>query len=159
MGRVGKILSPLCAKWIGTDISSRMLEVAAQRLRGFPNVELIELGTVGLREIPDASVDMVYCTVVFMHLFEWDRYRYVHEAFRVLKPGGRCFFDNVDITSNHGWQVFMAGFAFDVENRPSHLSMTSVGDELHTYAIKARFTDVRVHRWDDAWVGVTGTKK
>jgi len=159
VGRVGKILSPRCAKWIGTDISSRMLEVAAQRLRGCPNVELIELGAVGLREIPDARVDVVYCTVVFMHLFEWDRYRYVQEAFRVLKPGGRCFFDNVDITSNHGWKVFMAGFAFQIESRPAHLSMTSSGDELHTYAVKAGFSDVRVHRWDDAWVGVTGTRK
>ena len=128
VGRVGKILSPRCARWIGTDISRRMLDVAAERLRDCSNVELVELGTVGLREIPDASVDLVYCTVVFMHLYEWDRYRYVHEAYRVLRPGGRCFFDNVDITSNHGWKVFMDGFALDIEHRPAHLSMTSTGD-------------------------------
>ena len=158
VGRVGTILSPRCARWIGTDISRRMLDVAAQRLRGCSNVELVELGTVGLREIPDASVDLVYCTVVFMHLYEWDRYRYVQEAYRVLRPAGRCFFDNVDITSNHGWKIFMDGFARDVGSRPAHLSMTSTGDELQTYAIKAGFLDVRVHRWDDAWVGVTGRR-
>ena len=159
VGRVGKILSARCSKWIGTDISGRMLEVAAERLRGCPNVELIELSTVGLGEVPDASVDVAYCTVVFMHLFEWDRYRYVQEAFRVLRPGGRCFFDNLDITSPHGWKVFMEGATFDIEGRPAHLSMTSSGDELSTYAVKAGFSDVRVHRWDDAWVGVTGTKR
>ena len=47
------------------------------------------------------------CTVVFMHLYEWDRYRYVQEAMRVLKPRGRCSFDTVDIASSHGWRVFI----------------------------------------------------
>src|SRR5262245_10552980 len=158
VGRVGKLVSPRCRKWIGADISGRMLAVAASRLEGLPNVELIELGAVGLGEIPDASVDAVYCTVVFMHLFEWDRYRYVAEALRVLKPGGRCFFDNLDITSGHGWKVFTDGLAYDVERRPAHLSMVSSGDELRTYAERAGFRDVRVHRWDDAWVGVTALK-
>jgi ubiquinone/menaquinone biosynthesis C-methylase UbiE len=158
VGRVGKLLSPRCRKWIGADISGRMLAVAARRLEGVPNVELVELGAVGLGEIPDASVDAVYCTVVFMHLFEWDRYRYVAEAFRVLKPGGRCFFDNLDITSGHGWKVFTDGLAYDLERRPAHLSMVSSGDELRTYTERAGFREVRVHRWDDAWVGVTGLK-
>jgi len=158
VGRTGKILSSRCRKWIGTDISGCMLQYAAQRLNGLENVELIELSTVGLKEVADDSVDVVYCTVVFMHLYEWDRYRYVQEAFRVLKPGGRCFFDNVDITSSHGWKVFMDGFSYDIEKRPAHLSMASTGEELQAYALRAGFKDVEVHRWDDAWVGVTGIK-
>ena len=31
----------------------------------------------------------MYCTGVFRHLDEWDRYRYLLESCRVLKPGGR----------------------------------------------------------------------
>jgi len=158
VGRVGKVLSKRVTTWIGTDISRNMLAYAAERLKGLDNCELKELGTVGLKEISDQSVDLVYCTVVFMHLREWDRYRYVAESFRVLKPGGRCFFDNVDITSDHGWEVFSAGYAFDVERRPSQLSMTSSGDELRVYAEKAGFQNVQIHRWDNAWVGVTGVK-
>ncbi len=158
VGRVGKILSPRCLKWIGTDISRRMLQYAAKRLRGMPNVDLLELGAVGLKEVSADSVDVVYCTVVFMHLYEWDRYTYVQEAFRVLKPGGRCFFDNLDITSSHGWKVFTEGCSFDINRRPAHLSMVSTGEELQTYALRAGFREVRVHRWDDAWVGVTGRK-
>lgn len=158
VGRVGKILSGQCAKWIGTDISGRMLQHAAQRLIGLNNIELLELNSVGLQEIADNSVDLVYCTVVFMHLYEWDRFKYVHEALRVLKPGGRCFFDNVDLMSDHGWKVFMEGFAYSAERRPAQLSMASTGEELQTYAQRAGFTNVAVHRWDDAWVGVTGVK-
>lgn len=158
VGRVGKILSPRCSRWIGTDISGHMLQYAAERLKGLPNVELIELSTVGLKEVSDASVTVVYCTVVFMHLYEWDRYKYIQEAFRVLKPGGRCFFDNVDITSNQGWKLFTDGVSFDIDNRPAHLSMVSTGEELQAYALRAGFKDVTVHRWDDLWVGVTGIK-
>jgi ubiquinone/menaquinone biosynthesis C-methylase UbiE len=158
VGRVGKVLSRRVTTWIGTDISRNMLAHAAVRLNGIHNCVLKELGTVGLREISDQSVDLVYCTVVFMHLLEWDRYRYVAESFRVLKHGGRCFFDNVDITSDHGWKVFSAGYGFDVETRPSQLSMTSTGDELRTYAEKAGFQNIGIHRWDNAWVGVTGVK-
>jgi len=158
VGRVGKFVARRCQKWIGTDISGNMLKYARRRLETVPNVQLIELGEVGLREIESSSVDVVYCTVVFMHLFEWDRYRYVLEAFRVLRRGGRCFFDNVDITSTHGWKVFMDSYAFEPARRPAHLSMVSSGDELLTYARKAGFKDVRLHRWDDAWVGVTGVR-
>lgn len=159
VGRVGKILSNKCSKWIGTDISGNMLKYAAQRLKGITNIELLELSTVGLKEIPDNSVDVVYCTVVFMHLYEWDRYKYVQESFRVLKPNGRCFFDNVDITSNHGWKVFMESFSCEIDKRPARISMVSTRDELETYALKAGFQEVKVHRWHDAWVGVTGVKR
>ncbi len=158
VGRVGKVLSPRCLKWFGTDISANMLRFAAERLKALGNVRLFELSAIGLKEVPDNSVDVVYCTVVFMHLYEWDRYRYVLEAFRVLKPGGRCFFDNIDLTSSHGWKVFMEAFSWDIQNRPAHLSMASTGEELLTYALRAGFEDVKVHRWDDAWVGVTGIK-
>lgn len=158
VGRVGKLVSPKCLKWIGADISRSMLQYAAKRLKGLENVELLELSTVGLVEVPDDSIDVVYSTVVFMHLYEWDRYRYVLEAFRILRPGGRCFFDNVDITSDHGWKVFMEGCSFDINRRPAHLSMASTGEEMQTYALRAGLRDVKVHRWDDAWVGVTGIK-
>jgi SAM-dependent methyltransferase len=158
VGRVGKVLAPRCKEWIGTDISGNMLEHARRRLEGLGNVRFVELSGQALKEIRDASVDLVYCTVVFMHLFEWDRYRYVQDAHRVLRPGGRGFFDNVDIASGHGWKVFTDAVVLDPAKRPAHLAMTSSGDELSTYARRAGFQDVQIHRWDDAWVGVVGTK-
>lgn len=158
MGRVGKVLSPLCQRWIGADISSGMLSCAHHHLQGLDNIELVELDDVSLRAIPDASVDLVYCTVVFMHLYEWDRFRYVEEAMRVLKPGGRCYFDNVDITSDHGWEVFQQSAGFPRDNRPAQISMTSSGDELETYGRRAGFEGIQIRRWGGAWVTLTGRK-
>jgi ubiquinone/menaquinone biosynthesis C-methylase UbiE len=158
IGRIGKILAPHCSKWVGTDISANMIRHAAQRLKDLNNVELIKLSKVGLKEIRNESVDVVYCTVVFMHLYEWDQYTYVKEAYRVLSPGGRCYFDNLDITSKMGWKVFTDGLLFDIDKRPAQLSMISTGEELETYAMKAGFSDIKIHRWDDARVAVTGVK-
>src|SRR3954469_23258634 len=74
VGRVGKHLAKHCQRWIGSDVSPNMLKFAAERLRGFSNVEFIELSGNDLKPISDNSIDLVYCTVVFMHLESWDRY-------------------------------------------------------------------------------------
>jgi hypothetical protein len=93
-----------------------------------------------------------------MHLYEWDRFRYVKEAWRVLRPGGRCYFDNIDLTSSKGWEVFEDSNAYRPDERPAYLAMTSTADELRTYGLRAGFDRVETPRWDDAWVAVTGVK-
>lgn len=158
IGRVGKVLSPDVKKWIGADISSGMISLAKEYLSGLNNVELVELPEPNLAAIPDDSVDVVYCTVVFMHLFEWDRYKYVQEAIRVLKPGGRCYFDNMDIKSDHGWKVFEECSRYPIDARPPQIGMVSSGDELETYGEKAGFTSIRIHRWGGAWVCLVAEK-
>jgi len=117
IARVGRPLSLECLHWFGADISGVMLGHAAARLRDRPNTTLVELATVGLQEFPRDAFDLAYCTIVFMHLFEWDRYRYVEEVFRVLRPGGRCYFDNFSLDSEHGWNVFMDGARYPLEPR------------------------------------------
>jgi hypothetical protein len=68
------------------------------------------------------------------------------------------FYDNVDIASDHGRQIFHDALTLDPRQRPAHLSMTSSGDELLAYARWAGFDNIQVHRWDGAWVGVAATK-
>src|SRR5262245_18102598 len=67
IGRVGRLVVPLCRKWIGCDVASNMLSLAAERLKDLPGVELKEISGYDLRGLADASMDVVYCTVVFMH--------------------------------------------------------------------------------------------
>jgi SAM-dependent methyltransferase len=121
-----------------------MLVHAARRLEGLPNVDLVAISGHDLAPVPDASVDVVYCTVVFMHLEEWDRFSYVREAHRVLRPGGRFFCDNVNLDSEDGWKVFQASAAFAPEQRPAHISRCSTAPEIACFLRRAGFRDVRV---------------
>jgi SAM-dependent methyltransferase len=158
IGRVGKLLSLKCLHWFGADISGGMLKHAASRLRERPNTTLVELATVGLQEFPGDAFDLVYCTIVFMHLLEWDRYRYVQEAFRVLRPGGHCYFDNFQLDSRTGWDLFLAGARLPLECRPAHISMSSTREEMGNYLGKAGFEQIRIYDLPNELVAAVGRK-
>jgi ubiquinone/menaquinone biosynthesis C-methylase UbiE len=158
IGRVGKFVAPLCQKWIGCDVASNMLSLAAERLKDLSNVELVELSGYDLSGVADASVDVVYCTVVFMHLESWDRYNYISEAFRALRPRGRIYVDNINLCSEGGWKVFETHRAFSPTNRPPHMTQNSTPQEIETYLKRAGFLDVRI-RTDNDWIRASGVKR
>jgi ubiquinone/menaquinone biosynthesis C-methylase UbiE len=158
IGRVGKQLAPHCRRWIGCDVSPPMLKIAAERLRESKNVELVEISGHELKPIVDLSVDLVYCTVVFMHLEQWDRYNYVEEAFRVLRPGGKLFVDNVNLCSDEGWQIFQQHRQFKPAERPAHITECSTPQELQEYLKRAGFGEVET-RVGGVWISVWGRKR
>lgn len=158
IGRVGRPLSQECLHWFGADISGGMLRHAAGRLQGRPNTTLVELSTVGLQEFPGNSFDLVYCTIVFMHLYEWDRFRYIEEAFRVLCAGGRCYFDNFHFGSAPGWELFLEGAKHPPEHRPAHISMASSREELDAFLRRAGFQEIRIYELPNGLIAATGRK-
>jgi SAM-dependent methyltransferase len=158
VGRLGAVVAPVCRTWTGCDVSPHMLAHAARRLRGLTNVSLTELSGYDLGNVPSASMDVIYSTVVFMHLSEWDRYSYVEEAHRVLRPGGRLYIDNVALNTGHGWKVFQESRAVPPARRPPYLSSVSTVPEFETYLEKAGFTRVDVQIVADAWVVGVGVK-
>jgi SAM-dependent methyltransferase len=158
VGRVGEVLAPRCKTWIGCDVASNMLKYAAQRLARFENVVLHEISGYDLSPVPDSEVDLVYCTVVFMHLDEWDRYNYVLEARRVLRPGGRIFIDNFSLCTDEGWAIFEEHrTSFQPGDRPPNISKSSTPQELETYLQRAGFHDVR-GQGRGPWIWYWGTK-
>jgi SAM-dependent methyltransferase len=144
VGRVGRHLAARCGQWIGADVSTQMLRHAEQALTGRANVRFVHLNGIDLAGVADASLDVVYCTAVFMHLDEWERYRYVQEAWRVLKPGGRIYFDNFSLLSPEGWRLFEELARLDPAARPPNISKASTPEELRAYAEHVGFQDIRV---------------
>jgi arsenite methyltransferase len=75
-------------KAYGLDMTDEMLALARdnQRKAGAENVEFLK-GQIEQIPLPDASVDVIISNCVIN--LSGDKYRVLHEAFRVLKPGGR----------------------------------------------------------------------
>lgn len=107
VGRIGFEIAPKVAHWEGADISKNMLDVARGRLAAQNNVGFTELKRSRLDGIADASFDKAYCVAVFIHMDKEDFYLYLEELARVLKPGGRLFFDTWNLASPVGWRRFM----------------------------------------------------
>ncbi len=145
VGRVGRIIAPLCKKWIGTDASKNMLKYAEQGLlEGHKNIELIHTNGFDLSDVESETVDFVYSHFVFMHIDEWDRYIYVKEAYRILKPGGKVYIDNINLCGNDGWNSFITLCEIDPACRPPNISKTSTPEELYMYLEKGGFKDIKI---------------
>lgn len=160
VGRVGPAIAPLVRRWIAADVSSNMLEQARERCAGLDNVEFVEISGWDLAPVDDSSVDVVYCTIVFPHLDEWDRYSYVVEAMRVLRPGGRIYVDNVNLLSEPGWKFFTDMLeGYHPLDRPPNVSKTSTPEELGEYLRRAGFVNVVTHGAPDVlWASASGVK-
>src|SRR5713226_6010314 len=147
VGRIGRELAPRCRSWTGADISANMLACASDRLRGIGNVRLQQLLGRGLSELGDNSFDVVYCVNMLAHLDEVDRWRYVQEAFRVLRSGGRIFLDNIDFESDEGWAAFANGVRHNQDcEPPPYTPRFSTAAEFVLYATRAGFGQILVHR-------------
>lgn len=124
-----------------------MVTFAAERLRGIGNARFLQIEGGGLSEFADESFDVVYFTNMIPHLDELDRWRYVKDSFRVLRPGGRIYVDTIDIESDEGWSMFVADPAPDLESeRPPYAPRFSTGAELRNYANRAGFVAVQLCR-------------
>lgn len=91
VGRMTRRLSELSSQVIGADVSDEMLDRARVNLANFPNTQLMLLpGDGNLPDVNDASVDFIFSYITLQHIAnKTHQIRYIHEAARVLAPGGR----------------------------------------------------------------------
>jgi len=157
VGRVGNVLAPMCKKWVGADVSSNMLGHLIKKLSGNENIDTFELNGYNLKGIESNSFDLIYSTIVFMHLDEWERYSYCKDSFRCLKQGGRIYIDNFNLLDDQGWSFFLENAAYHPLQRPVNISKSSTPQELEAYLIRAGFSDVKIGTYK-MWVYGYGVK-
>lgn len=104
-GRLAKHLAPfLTGRYLGTDVVPDLVD-HARRLAGRADWRF---ETVRDTVIPehDAAADFVCFFSVFTHLAATDSYRYLAEAARVARPGGRIVFTFLEFAVARHWQYF-----------------------------------------------------
>ena len=147
VGRIGLEIAPRCRSWTAGDRSQNMLSHAQARLRGVPNAKFVHLKEGGLREVADASLDVIYCTNVLPHLDAVERWRYVQEAHRVLRPGGRLYIDTVLFDSPDGWTMMDNNLRQRLNGmEPPYAPTPSSAEELQAYYARAGFASIQVER-------------
>ncbi len=89
---IGRLLRPMAARFrqvIGFDVSPKMIEQSHAYLAGLANVKTYSNDGSTLPGIANDTVDFCYSFICFQHIPRKEFIAsYLHEALRVLKPGG-----------------------------------------------------------------------
>ncbi|CAN5706474.1 class I SAM-dependent methyltransferase [soil metagenome] len=116
-GHVARVIGPHVGRVIVSDLTPEMLDHALPYLQqqGVANVERLVADAQAL-PLEDESVDIATCRIAPHHFPEPDRF--VAEAARVLRPGGRCLL--VDSTVPEG-EIGAFFNAYEKVRDPSHV--------------------------------------
>ncbi|MCA9322482.1 MAG: class I SAM-dependent methyltransferase [Planctomycetes bacterium] len=106
VGRLAYHMASRCGAYVGGDISANMLDIARENCQDHDNTEFVELAEASPLPFGDASFDAVYAQAVFIHLDREDCFNYMREAFRVLRPGGRVYFQFFNLLHDEGFKIF-----------------------------------------------------
>ncbi len=93
-------------RYLGTDVVPDLL-AHARRVTGRPDFSWRQTDGTTI-PAPDASADFVCFFSVFTHLLHEDSFRYVREAARVLRPGGRLVMSFLEFKVPLHWREFIA---------------------------------------------------
>jgi ubiquinone/menaquinone biosynthesis C-methylase UbiE len=99
----------LSGRFIGTDILDEALAYARERCER-PDWDFISHFLPSI-PVEDGIANFVTFFSLFTHLLDEDIFRFLAEARRVLKPGGRIVFSFLDFECESHWSIFEATLA------------------------------------------------
>lgn len=110
LGRIMKRLAGHFQSVSGVDFSKTIVRFAQEYLRKLPQCRVV-LSNGRSLPFPVASFDFVYSFLCFQHMHDLETIQAnVEESYRVLKPGGQCRIQTVNVApfrdaaeGNHGW--------------------------------------------------------
>ncbi|MBI1361545.1 MAG: arsenite methyltransferase [Alphaproteobacteria bacterium] len=125
---------------VGVDMTSEMVSKARKNKAngGYENVEF-RLGEIESLPVADATVDVIISNCVIN--LSPDKGRVFHEAFRVLKPGGRLAISDIVALASIPEELRK-----DWELYTGCVAGASLMDDLKTLLKQAGFTNIRIVR-------------
>lgn len=139
----------LSGRFIGTDILDEALAYAAERCAR-PDWSFLPHYEASI-PVEDGIADFVTFFSVFTHLLDEDIYRFLAEAHRVLKPGGRAVFSFLDFECASHWPIFEATLADRNPHRVINKFISKAGIKCWAQAIG--FTPpVTIYEGPECWI-------
>ncbi len=138
VARVGRELAPHVRRWVGADVSRKMLDRAAERMHHLPNATFAHISGDGPLPFPDGTFDRAYAHLVFFHIDKQEMWESIREIGRCLKPGGILYADTWNLQNEDGWQRWLAEVEhYRGRRRPVHHNRCSTEAEMRTFAERA----------------------
>lgn len=154
-GRLMKPMSRHFGEIHGVDVSDEMIARARRNLAGIPHAHPHAASGSDLAAFADESFDLVYSYAVFQHIPSRDVVmQYLHEARRVLKPGGilRCQINGLDKTAKayDTWSGVRISAdevrQFALENELQLLALEGVRTQYMWTTLRKRLPEWRSHQ-------------
>jgi len=148
--------------YIGIDVAPSMLEKAERRVRSVvprpPCRVSWMLQPTSAFPLADASVDVICAFSVFTHIEHEDTYRYLKDALRVIRPGGRFVFSCLPLSLEYARRAFVNEAAETVEARWSRIrTVTTSVDLMDAIARLAGWVPLRWYAGDEPNIRAAGT--
>jgi SAM-dependent methyltransferase len=136
-GRLAHMLT--VERYLGTDVVPELLE-HARSICPNPNwrFELVD-DRIAIPE-QDGVADMVCFFSVFTHLLHEDSFRYLREARRVLRPGGKVLFSFLEFRAGNHWAVFEDMIRNSETGQPSPHNQFLDREAIQAWASHAGFS-------------------
>lgn len=128
---VGRLTIPLAQHFertVGIDVSKSMIAAARRYKRPGDRVEFVRNAHPDLRQLHDATFDMVHSCLVLQHIPPPVTLRYIAEFLRVAKPNGLVVFQLPAATISE--EALTARYALPEHGFNAELSLSSVPAQL-----------------------------
>jgi SAM-dependent methyltransferase len=147
--------------YIGIDISETFLRRARDRVRKRIPVPPCRVGWVKQATPPfpleDECADMICAFSVFTHMEHEDSFRYLREAVRLMRPGGRFIFSCLPMNLGYARDVFLQQASIDLQTRWSRVRNVTTSVDLMTEIVRmAGWTPLRWYAGDELNIGRAG---
>lgn len=93
MGLMSSVIAPKVNHLYCCDVSQSFLDIATKECAKLTNTSFHHIQSAQLNFLENSSLDAAFSYNVFIHMNLFDIYWYFQELHRVLKPGGRFYFD------------------------------------------------------------------
>ena len=137
-------------KFIGTDILEELTGYATKKA-GRDDWEF-HVATKPPLPIEDGAADVVCAFSVFTHLLDEDIFKYMAEAHRIMKPGGKLIFSYLDFAVPSHWAIFELTLADPNPNAVLNKFVSK--DAIRVWAEKLGFTVDHLHDGHVEWISL-----